>query len=175
MTPDGIRRGRGSGELSDDGADLGITAERALRTVLGGEGQPAEDERDTPEVVRARVMASLSRAEPRDYGDAADMAAGMVLTYFDRTPEARDWPAGRGGKWVDVETGEPWTGDPQWDRMEYRPAPGPDLYEQVKAMSEGRLSDLGLSGFQWGWAVNAAKYAVGAPPVPNPAIMTVGS
>lgn len=161
--------------MSDDGADLGVTADRALRTVLGGGGQPAEDEMSAPDVVRGRIMDSLGRAEPRDYGDAADMAAGMVLTYLDRNPEASSWPAERGGEWVDIETGDLWVDDPQWDRMEYRAAPGPSLYDQVNAMTEGRLSELRITGFQWGWAVNAAKYALGEPSVPNPAILTVGS
>lgn len=32
----------------------------------------------------------------------------------------------------------------------------------------------GVTGFQFGWAHNAVRYALGAPPVGNPAIMTVG-
>jgi len=33
----------------------------------------------------------------------------------------------------------------------------------------------GVSGFQWGWAHNAVRYAVGAEPVGNPAIVTLGA
>ena len=31
----------------------------------------------------------------------------------------------------------------------------------------------GISGFQWGWAVNASRYCVELPPASNPAILTV--
>jgi hypothetical protein len=33
------------------------------------------------------------------------------------------------------------------------------------------LGALGLTGFQWGWAVNAARYALSELPVANPAIL----
>lgn len=33
--------------------------------------------------------------------------------------------------------------------------------------------EWGLTGFQWGWAVNTAAYLLEQAPVPNPAIMTL--
>lgn len=36
------------------------------------------------------------------------------------------------------------------------------------------LHGLGLTGFMFGWAVNAAKYASGATPSNNPALLTIG-
>jgi hypothetical protein len=35
------------------------------------------------------------------------------------------------------------------------------------------LSDLGLTGFMWGWAVNAARYSLELPLEPNPAIVVL--
>jgi hypothetical protein len=36
------------------------------------------------------------------------------------------------------------------------------------------LDELGITGFQWGWGVNAARRCVELPPVPNPAIVEIG-
>jgi hypothetical protein len=48
------------------------------------------------------------------------------------------------------------------------------LYNRIAQTGEGApLRLLGLSGFQWGWAVNAARYVRGLPPVPNPAILEI--
>ncbi len=44
-------------------------------------------------------------------------------------------------------------------------------YEDVKGVD---TKDLGLSGFQYGWAVNAVRQMLGIPPGPNPAIVTLG-
>jgi hypothetical protein len=43
----------------------------------------------------------------------------------------------------------------------------------VDAFTDGKLGALGITGFQWGWAVNAARFAESLPPEPNPAIITV--
>lgn len=37
------------------------------------------------------------------------------------------------------------------------------------------LPDLGLSGFQYGWALNAVRQMLGKKPGPNPAIVTIGA
>ena len=48
------------------------------------------------------------------------------------------------------------------------------LYDVMK--DEGvDLATLGLTGFMWGWAVNAARYALNELPVPNPAILEIDS
>lgn len=47
------------------------------------------------------------------------------------------------------------------------------LYDVMKA--EGiDLAELELTGFMWGWAVNAARKVLGDGPVPNPAIVEIG-
>lgn len=156
-----------------DGANLGVSASRALGTILGGEPQPDEDERATPQQVRDRIMAAAGRGgSPLDYGDCADMAAGMVLMFYAANPQAREWPVESAHHWErDGVRVEP--GDSGWDGLEYV-KDGPDLYQQVNAFTEGKLSALGITGFQWGWAVNAARFAEDLPPEPNPAIIEVG-
>lgn len=37
------------------------------------------------------------------------------------------------------------------------------------------LDDLGLSGFMYGWALNAVRQMLGKPAGPNPAIITLGT
>jgi hypothetical protein len=47
-----------------------------------------------------------------------------------------------------------------------------DPYQDMKAAGIP-LADLGLTGFQWGWAVNAARRCLELEPVDNPAILTI--
>src|SRR5437867_5216468 len=80
-----------------DGANLGITAGRALGTILGDEGQPSDEEKATPEQVRERVMAAPSPCEgepiwERGIGDdesysvAADCIAKAFLLLENEDP-----------------------------------------------------------------------------------------
>lgn len=47
-----------------DGADMGVTPERALGTILGGQPQPSEEEKMSPEKMRDELM-----KQPDDYKD----------------------------------------------------------------------------------------------------------
>lgn len=158
-----------------DGAHLGVSASRALDTILGGAEQPAESEQASPYEVRDRILAAAKRGgDPTDYGDCADMVAGFVLQFYNAHIDAVHWPAEQKGEWVDAN-GTPV--DPR-ERLpegaEFKRS-GPDLYTEVKAFTDGKLEALGITGFQWGWAVNAARYAIDLAPEPNPAIVTVSA
>ena len=51
---------------------------------------------------------------------------------------------------------------------------GDDIWNVIKNLKEASvLNGFGLSGYQWGWAVNTAKRVMETPPGPNPAIMTI--
>lgn len=155
--------------MGGDGAHLGVGAERALETILGGKEQPSDDERVTPEQMAERILAAAGRGgEPASYGDCADMAAGMVLALYRDSPGTREWPAERGHHYelegVDLD---------HWQEGARIVWDGPDLYKAVSAFTDGKLDALGITGFQWGWAVNAARFALGAPAEPNPAIITI--
>lgn len=152
--------------MSDDGADLGVGADRALKTVLGGGRSPEPEEQRTPEQLREHIE---THRGPSGYESSANEACHRILLTYEARPEAVQWPAEPEGH---IEKGPENGGMGRWVHD------GPDLYTAVKEQTDGlgdvSMSDLGLTGFQWGWAVNAAKYIVGAPPVPNPAILTVG-
>lgn len=138
-----------------DGAHLGVSAERALTTILGGDPPPAEDEQMG--IVEWRQWIMLPDQEPLDYGEYARRVARMVLEFWLEDPQRAQIPA---------------------ENVYEEDAAGcltvitPGLYEVMRQHGLS-LTELGITGFQWGWAVNAARRCVELPPVPNPAIITV--
>ena len=44
-----------------------------------------------------------------------------------------------------------------------------EVYQRLRS----QLDPLDLTGFMWGWAVNAARAILELPPVPNPAILVI--
>lgn len=148
-----------------DGAQEGIGAERALDTILGGQPAPEIAEQASREEVEHRI-----RATPLDdrsgYGSCADAAARAVLEYLEADPERLNIPT------ENVYETDSTTGNVVFTSDGDLHLVTSGLYERMK--QDGvPLSDLGLSGFQWGWAVNCARWILDAPPVPNPAIFTI--
>ena len=95
------------------------------------------------------------------YDRTADYAARLILEWLLADPSRALGPTEN----VYENQGErdkPWTGvvlEVGWyDRMKDDGVP---------------LEQLGLTGFQWGWAVNAARGILGLLFVPNPAIITI--
>lgn len=127
--------------MSSDGAHLGVGAERALDTILGGKDQPEESERKTPEQM-AEHLRGATISDCNNYDGAARYCGKLVLEFMEANPTFEG-----------------------------------DLYDGLnkRVTEEDREKCLSeLSGFMWGWAENAARYALSKPPVPNPAIMTIG-
>jgi hypothetical protein len=58
------------------------------------------------------------------------------------------------------------------DALDWRRVDDRDLSEAFEAVATPEEMEAyeDCTGFMWGWAVNAAKYVVGASPVANPAI-----
>ena len=141
--------------MSDDGVSEGLNAEEALGVVLGGEPAPDERVRTTTE------MAAIIRAttEPSGYDGTANYAAHLILDWLEADPTRAQGPTenvyedGPNGEWTGVVKEVGW-----YDRMKADGIP---------------MAQLDLTGFMWGWAVNAARAIVELPPVPNPAILTV--
>lgn len=157
--------------MSGDGAAQGISSERALKTILGGEPAPGPDEGDSAEAVRERVLAAALRGgDAQGYSDCADMIAGMILLFWQAHPEAVSWPASQDHHY-ELPDGTVIKG---WHESAKMVLTGPDLSDAVNAFTEGKLDALGPTGFMWGWAVNTARWITGQPPVPNPAIITLG-
>lgn len=177
--------------MSGDGADFGVTADRALETVLGGADQPTEEEMRTPTQMREMLMSAfpltdiemrIEESDQKDwpgpvevlyskslgtrinlgYGEAASAAGRAVLEFFDTHPELADTP-------IENVYPEDW----DWadaDNEEKRSRIVWGLYEVMKRNGVD-LSPLGMSGFMWGWSYNAARYARSEPTAPNPAIL----
>jgi hypothetical protein len=135
--------------MSDDGADLNMPAEGAMRAALGG----PQPERLSDEEFEQHIRA----AEPTDdYGGIATYAARLVLEFLEAHPEHSDTPIEaegefRGREYVKVRDG---------------------LYDVMKEAGVP-LAELDLTGFQWGWAANAARNVLGLEHQPNPAIVEI--
>lgn len=157
--------------MSSDGAHQGVSARRAIGTILGGEPPPEERDRRSPDEMSAWLFSATGPpfAEGDDgYDQCARYAGRLFLEVFLTDPSIANAP---------VEDDYDWEADPDHGTKGMKP-------EFIKRLGVGErlrnrfpeirqeLSDLGLSGFQWGWAVNAARYCVELPPEPNPAILT---
>lgn len=146
-----------------DGAHLGVSAERALNVIVGGGSQPTEDEMETADEMRARLLALTEMEE--SYSGAADWTAAQILRWLMEDPARVQTPS---------ESEYDFDNDPNHgsEGLDPKYVISEGWYNQMK--KAGLLpSDLGLTGFQWGWAVNAARRCLELPPVPNPAIITV--
>lgn len=152
-----------------DGAHLGVGADRALETVLGGKESPAENEGMSVAEMRDWLLSAPRAGEPdamADYGECARAVAGEVLRWALPNPEryART-PAETEITWPELPDGKKDYNNPIYGRR--------GLYDVLKA--DGiPLEELGITGFQWGWAYNAARRCLELPPEPNPAIITIG-
>lgn len=153
-----------------DGANLGITAQRALRAIISGDDQPAANERSSPQDVRARLESTplFDGAGPwKDrqadgyslVADAIGHAFLVLLEEDESLLDPRYYP--------DDDEHEILRGkrrdqaDVLWDAMSAR---WPNAGEWCGY----------ASGFQVGFAFNAALYALGRPTGSNPAIVEIG-
>ena len=140
--------------MTDDGAQYGVDAESAMKAALGGEESTP---RSTTAEMADRIRATT---EPTDYSGTADYCAKLILEWLEADPTRAQGPTEN--VYQDGPNGE-WTGN----------VTEPGWYDRMKA--DGiPLDQLGLSGFMWGWAVNAARAIVELPEVPNPAIVSFG-
>jgi hypothetical protein len=152
--------------MSDDGADLNMPAEQAMRAVLGGDQPERLTDEDFERMIR-------TAAPGGGYDGTANYAARLVLEFLETHPEHRGTPIEAEGEFqINGRKAEPW---------ELRDADGPrpeyvkirdGLYDVMKEAGVP-LADLDLTGFMWGWAANAARHVLGLRAQPNPAIVEV--
>lgn len=128
-----------------DGAHLGVSASRALKTILGGEPSPTEDE-----CMGREEFASRVRSAPHDLED---------IVGEDPYGEASEWLARR--YLLIIEQAPAVTRDIAWEVFRAR---WPEDAEEAG----------GMTGFMHGWAWNAARNALSKPAEANPAILTIG-
>jgi hypothetical protein len=147
MTPT-TRKGT---DMGADGAHAGINAGDALKVILGGEPQ---DEQPTM---------------------TADEEGQWLLDAPETAVDWEAWEAEHGDGSAYTECARRVAGaclrvmiaDPTMARADR----DDDLFKAAKELAPEVCE--GLSGFQWGWASNAARRCVEAPPAPNPAIVDV--
>ncbi len=135
-----------------DGANLGITAEQALATILGGEPELPKDDRMTPEQFAEWVRGcpdAGSDDDPDSYSQGSRLMAKWMLQVMTDDPK-REWSLS--------------------SKM-----PANDVYKAAKVASprEALWAFEGCTGFMVGWAFNAARSILTLPPVQNPAILTL--
>lgn len=184
--------------MSNDGSTMGIGAERALETILGGKDQPEEDEKLTREQVRERLgkvprlQEIVKRVEEveEDHGELHFKGPREVL-YWQGQRLVADYSgttdiAARAV--LDfLESHPEHEGAP--GENEYAPgafsnwdgnretAPKPTrigVYDLMKANGYA-LDILDLTGFMWGFAYNTARWLRYDGTEANPAIVEVGS
>lgn len=149
-----------------DGAHLGISAEEAMKAAIGGV-EPTTVE--TVGEMRDRIL-STTIDEATSYDGTATYMAKIIIEAFMADPAL-----------AQVPTENVYEEDAN-GRLVFNAAGGltlvtDGLWTVLKArMSPADLAAVeGMTGFMWGWAVNAARRCVELPPVPNPAIITIGS
>lgn len=131
------------GGVMSDGAHLGVSAQRALDTIIGAAPSPEAtgEHLMSPPEMRAWLLAADPARAHSSYDEAARYAGRLVLEWFLADPAH----AGAGER---------------------------EIYDAMKAAG-APLEELKLTGFMWGWALNAARRSVELGPVPNPAIIEV--
>lgn len=142
-----------------DGAHEGVPAGDGMRLAISGGKAPAQG------MTSADMEAYLLQEEPdaEGYSESAKRTARFILTTLRAHPELQTAPVESVWDWSKFDGGD----------MPPLLEPGLDtLLEQTDR--EGYKAAVGgITGFQWGWAVNAARHALGLRRVANPAIVEV--
>lgn len=144
--------------MSDDGADLGVKAEDGMRAAIGGE-QPKEQM--DPVAFERYIM---EQEGPSDYSGTAAYAAKLILLHLRAHPEDTQIPVERPYDTIRDDTGHV---------VDVKRVEGVRNLTDVM-FEDPKFKELDLTGFMWGWAVNAARRCCELEAVPNPAIITVG-
>lgn len=154
-----------------DGAHLGIPASRALDTIIGGDGQPTEEEQQTPQQVRERIesvplfegASPWQGSDTKDgYSLATDAIAHAFLVLLKEDFSLLDPVYYPDDYDVEILRGKRKSPDTQlWAAMKER---WPHADDWIS----------GASGFMVGFALNTALYAGEFDAhVSNPALMTI--
>ena len=154
--------------MTADGAHLGVSAERAIETILGGKPSPSADEQMDADTFRTWIKTCPDNVT--GYGETARLAARYMLDYLTAHPEDMQLPLDREIDWerLQAEHGDAY---PEGWYDTYQKTPG--LYDRMK-VAGWPIDDLDLTGFMAGWAFNAARRCLEVPPAPNPALRTIG-
>lgn len=148
----------------NDGSQQGISPSRAIHTILGGEPAPVLDDHNSPAYWLKRLTEKDDNIN--GYDAHAEVMAKYILQAYESHPALREAPCST----VFVEPID-------WENMRVLVhSLGDRLKAEVYTDPEHpfRRAYSDATGFTWGWAFNIARYALGLPPEPNPAILSVG-
>jgi hypothetical protein len=154
---------------SSDGAMQGLSANDALKVILGGQSED-DQVHMYPEEFEKTIR--HAPAPPWDYSNdgysqCANWLARQILEWLEKDPINQTLPVDTEYVWFKHENGEiDWNTEPTKSVLGWS-----DLMKEDGYFPDGMY---GCTGFQWGWACNAARKIVGLTPAPNPAIMTIG-
>jgi hypothetical protein len=138
-----------------------------MKRAIAGDGRLPEPEM-TPETMAAYLLGPEGTIEDF-YSDSARRCGRFILTCVRAHPELQDAPTETVYDWATWrESGGP-------NRNEMPPVLQRGWSDLLKEIDpEGyRAAVAEITGFQWGWAANAARFALNLPPVANPAIVEI--
>lgn len=142
-----------------DGAHQGLRADAAMKAILAGEdpGSPMS------ETAFEQMIREAPLDQGWDYGTASNAIARLVLKAYEDYPMLREVPD-------DVQ----YLVDANGNKV-YSIKLTNSLYDVIKQLYPEHYDDLfsGMTGFMWGWAVNAARSILDLGPLPNPALLTI--
>jgi len=141
-----------------DGAHLNIGAEEGMKANIAGEEPHPMTDEEFEQMVREAPIPGDS------YSGQANATAKLILEMYEEYPQTRELPEER-------EYLRDLDGHVDWNDPIYLNV---TLYDVTKkAYPQHHELFLDLTGFMWGWAVNAARKILGLGPLPNPALMTI--
>lgn len=148
-----------------DGAHTYIGADNALKTILGGEDPEPNVEEPLDFETRVRTI-QIDPVEDLGYDGGATATARLILEAYEKYPQLTELSDSN----VYLHNGDE-EGKIDWNNPIVLNV---TLYEVIKKLYPQYYDGLftALTGFMWGWAVNAARTILDLGPLPNPAIMT---
>ena len=145
-----------------DGTQQGISAGRAIETILGGKPAPVNDDQNSPSYWLTRLREKDDNID--GYDAHAEVMAKYILLAYVQHPHLKDAP----NTTIYMEPID-------WQNpvilvhaLSHRLKD--EVYTDKGHPFRRALSEA--TGFTWGWAFNIARYALGLPPQPNPALLT---
>jgi hypothetical protein len=146
----------------------GISATDALRVILGDETEESQPRPSMEEFVESIRNADGPpwNYEEGGYDACTRWLARQILEWLLENPNRANLPVEDIIEWPKLHDGS----------IDYHKMPILVAAGWSRRMKEdGRFPDgmYGCSGFQWGWAVNAARKCVELPAVANPALLVV--
>jgi hypothetical protein len=128
-----------------------------MGAILAGDETQTLTDAEFEETIRS-ASKPVEWDEETGYDDSANYTARLILEMYESYPQTQTLSEER----VYLEYPKKWE-DPISLNV--------TIHDVYKALYSD--IDMGISGFQWGWAINAARTILGLGPVPNPAILDI--